>query len=169
MTPRSMTLWPWPWPLTFISKNCSLYWLWPWPLTYISKNFNLCHSFWTIRGRAFIFHVYIPCDEAFQTCKKFWLSDLDRDIGSWTFISKTSTLAITFEPHKEIETSYLACILNYETLSNDTRVNDLVNLTVTFILKITNFILCCSPGASVFHKHLLPPKSPYDWNNDKAT
>ena len=30
-----------------------------------------------------------------------------------------------------------------ETLSKDTKVNDLVTMTVTFILKIANFGLCC--------------------------
>ena len=28
----------------------------------LNKNFNLGHSFLTRRGRAFIFHMYIPCD-----------------------------------------------------------------------------------------------------------
>ena len=30
-----------------------------------TQKFNICHNFWTIRGRAFTFHMYIPCDEAF--------------------------------------------------------------------------------------------------------
>ena len=49
----------------------------------------------------------------------------------------------------EIETSYLARILNYWTLSNNTKVNDLVTLTVTFSLKTANFGL--PSGAYVFH------------------
>ena len=50
----------------FISKVLTL-WPWPWPLTYISLNFlNICHNFWTIRCRAFIFNnMYIPYDGAF--------------------------------------------------------------------------------------------------------
>ena len=35
------------------------------------KNFNLGHSFLTRRGRAFIFHMYIPCDKAFPWVPKF--------------------------------------------------------------------------------------------------
>ena len=37
--------------------------------TCISK-FNICHNFWTIRGRGFIFHIYIPCDEDFPLLPK---------------------------------------------------------------------------------------------------
>ena len=35
------------------------------------KNFNLGHSFLTGKGRAFIFHMYIPCDKAFPWVPKF--------------------------------------------------------------------------------------------------
>ena len=47
-------------------------WHWPSTLTYISKHFNLCHNLWTLKvnGRAFIFHMYIPCDEAFTIMPK---------------------------------------------------------------------------------------------------
>ena len=56
---------------------------------------------------------------------------------------KTLTLAITFEP-LEIYTSYQA------SLSNDTKVNDLVTSTGTFRLKIANVGLCCRRGHSCF-------------------
>ena len=36
------------------------------------KNFNLGHSFLTRRGRAFIFHLYIPCDKTFPWVPKFF-------------------------------------------------------------------------------------------------
>ena len=36
------------------------------------KNFNLGHSFLTRRGRAFIFHLYIPCDKTFPWIPKFF-------------------------------------------------------------------------------------------------
>ena len=35
------------------------------------KNFNLGHSSLTRRGRAFIFHMYIPCDTTFLRVQKF--------------------------------------------------------------------------------------------------
>ena len=31
------------------------------PLSFCHKNFNLIHNFWTLRGRAFIFDIHIPC------------------------------------------------------------------------------------------------------------
>ena len=65
----------------------------------------------------------------------------------WNFLwlcgKKTLTLAITFEP-LEIETS------TNETLSNNTKGNDLVILTVTFLLSIANFGFCCCRGHSCF-------------------
>ena len=36
------------------------------------KNFNLGHSFLTRRDRAFIFHMYIPCDKAFPMGTKIF-------------------------------------------------------------------------------------------------
>ena len=30
------------------------------------KNFNLGHNLWTVRDRAFIFHMCIPCDKTFR-------------------------------------------------------------------------------------------------------
>ena len=56
-------------------------------------------------------------------------------------VAKSLTLSITFVPTNE-------------TLSNDTRVNDLVTLTVSFILKIVNLDFL-PPGAFMFHKHIL--------------
>ena len=35
------------------------------------KNFNLGHNFLTRRGRAFIFHIYIPCDKTFPWVPTF--------------------------------------------------------------------------------------------------
>ena len=37
------------------------------------KNCNLGHDLLTRRGRAFIFHMYIPCDEAFPWYQHFYL------------------------------------------------------------------------------------------------
>ena len=33
----------------------------------VNKNFNLDHNLNTIRGRAFIFHMYVPYDKTFHT------------------------------------------------------------------------------------------------------
>ena len=64
----------------------------------------------------------------------------------------TLTFAITFEP-LEIETCILVNSTN-ENLSNDTKVNDLVTLNVTFMLKIafSDFVVA---GGIVFHKQIL--------------
>ena len=63
-------------------------------------------------------------------------------------VAKTLTLTITFEPY-EIETSYLAYSTN-ETLSNDTKVNDLVRDLYTQNSELWTLL---PPGAFVFHKH----------------
>ena len=47
----------------------------------------------------------------------------------------TLTLVVTYEQY-EIENSYLACILTYGALSGNTKVNELVTFTMTFMLKI---------------------------------
>ena len=44
-----------------------------------------------------------------------------------------------------------------ETLSNDTKDNDLVTLTMPFILKITNFGFCCRRGICVSQTHPIYP------------
>ena len=36
------------------------------------KNFNLGHSFLTRRGRAFILHMYIPCNKTFSMRTKIF-------------------------------------------------------------------------------------------------
>ena len=63
MMPRSMTLW-----------------LLLWPLIYISKNLSFCHNFWTIRGRAFIIHTCIPCDETCPFKPSFCSAEAKRHI-----------------------------------------------------------------------------------------
>ena len=37
----------------------------------VHKNFNLAYNSWTTIGRAFIFHMYIPCDKTFPWVPKF--------------------------------------------------------------------------------------------------
>ena len=54
-----------------------------------------------------------------SVCLSFCLSVVNFNIRS------------NFEPYKT-ETSYLACILDNDVLSNDTKVNYLVTLTLTF-------------------------------------
>ena len=39
---------------------------------YMSENFNICPNLLTIRGRAFIFNMYIPCDETFPFIPNFF-------------------------------------------------------------------------------------------------
>ena len=70
------------------------------------KNFNLGYSFLTRRGRAFIFHMYIPYDKTFPSVPKFltwwpWPWSL-------TYFQKTSTLAIDYLPG-EVGLSYFTC------------------------------------------------------------
>ena len=45
----------------------------------VYKNFNLAHNSWTTIGRAFIFHMCIPCDKTFPWYH-FWPSDLDLEV-----------------------------------------------------------------------------------------
>ena len=45
--------------------------------------------------------------------------------------------------------------LTKETLSNDTKVNDLVNLTVIFILQITNFVFGATRGIRVLQTRII--------------
>ena len=40
----------------------------------VHKNFNLAYNSWTIIGRAFIFHMCIPCDKTFPWVPKFLTS-----------------------------------------------------------------------------------------------
>ena len=40
-----------------------------WP---IFKNFNLGYNFWMVGDRAFIFHMYIPCDKTFLLIPTFF-------------------------------------------------------------------------------------------------
>ena len=37
----------------------------------VHKNFNLAYNSWTTIGRAFIFHMCIPCDKTFPWIPKF--------------------------------------------------------------------------------------------------
>ena len=37
----------------------------------VHKNFNLAYISWTTIGRAFIFHMCIPCDKTFPRLPKF--------------------------------------------------------------------------------------------------
>ena len=60
---------------------------------------NRCYNFWTTRDRAFLFHMYIPCDEAFLIVPKFLFCDLYRDL--WPTFLKTFTLAITSVLYKK--------------------------------------------------------------------
>ena len=38
---------------------------------HVYKNFNLAYNSWTTIGRAFIFHMCIPCDKTFPNVLKF--------------------------------------------------------------------------------------------------
>ena len=63
------------------------------------KKFNLGHSFLTRRGRVFVLHMYIPCDNTFS-----WMT-----LWPWpwhlTYFYKTLTLAIVSSP-EEVGLSY---------------------------------------------------------------
>ena len=53
---------------------------WPWPLTYMFKNFSLCHDFWTIRGRTFMFGMHTQLMKPFQWHQGHWFCNLDHDL-----------------------------------------------------------------------------------------
>ena len=65
--------------------------------------FNICHNIRTIRDRAFIFHMYIPCDEAFPFIPKLLT------LWPWpwplTYISETLAFAMFLGP-LEVGLSY---------------------------------------------------------------
>ena len=69
---------------------------------------------------------------------------------------KTSTLVITFEP-LETKTSFIFGMHTQfmEPFSNETKVNDLVILTGTFILKLANMDFVASKGKNVSQTHLV--------------
>ena len=65
----------------------------------------------------------------------------------------TLTFAITFEPRERLHIRH--AYSSNDALSNDTKVNDLVTLTLTLKLKIA-FLTLLPPGAyPVFYKHTL--------------
>ena len=68
--------------------------------------FNICHNFSTIRGSAFIFYMYSPCDEAFL----FIPNRLTLWPWPWplTFIPENARYAITFEI-LQVELTYFTC------------------------------------------------------------
>ena len=79
----------------FIPKVLTL-WPWLWPLTYISENSNICHHFWTIRGRTFIFHLYINFDDTFL------LITIKKHIPlPWPAYLKSLAFVIFLEPLEE--------------------------------------------------------------------
>ena len=59
----------------------------------LSKNFDLGHIFLTRRGRAFILHMYIPCDTTFPWGTNVF--DLVTLTLKFDLLLKTLTLAIT--------------------------------------------------------------------------
>ena len=52
----------------------------------LSKNFNLGHNFLTRRGRAFVFHMCIPCSKTFNAVPWFFSSDLG--LAGWPTFKK---------------------------------------------------------------------------------
>ena len=87
-------------------------------------------------------------------CYAIFLLPPDQICIKWLFLSclsvlhlSTLTFAITFEP-------YLACNSTNDVLSNNTKVNDLLTLTLTFILKIA-FSDFVATGGIVFLKYNL--------------
>ena len=58
------------------------------------KNFHLIHIFFNIRGRVFIFLIYIHCDVAFVHSKLYHLFNFEHDL--WLTYLKILTFAITF-------------------------------------------------------------------------
>ena len=77
--PNILTLRSWPWPLTYILKTNNLI-----LFVCLAKNFNLDHIFWTVRYRAFIFHMCIPCDKTLP-----WVP----------YLFELMTLTVTFGLH----------------------------------------------------------------------
>ena len=72
------------------------------------KNFNLSHNFWTIKDRAFIFHICIPYEETCPFIQQIltlwpWPWPL-----TYILVSENLTYVITFEP-LEVAVYYFIC------------------------------------------------------------
>ena len=69
----------------------------------VQSKLNLGYNFWTIRDKAFILLMLVPCDKTFLSVPK------NLTLWPWpwllTYFWKNLTLAITFEP-REIRISY---------------------------------------------------------------
>ena len=71
--------------------------------SYVDKNFNLGHNLWTVADKNFIFHMCIPCDNAFS--HHTIIFDLVTLNLKFDQLFKSLTLFKTYEPW-EIELSY---------------------------------------------------------------
>ena len=87
------------------------------------KNFNLGHNLWTIRDRAVIFHMCIPCDNTFHIIPCVFL------------------VTIPFTPYSYLIFHLCIPCDKLEDLSHDTIIFDLVMLTLKFDLLFKNFNL----------------------------
>ena len=93
-------------------------------------------------------------------CLSFCLS-----VCPFVCLLSTLSLAITFEP-QEIERLHIwHAYWTNDALSKDTKVNDLLTLTLTFVLKIA-FSEIFADGAIVFHEHMY--FCCYSWHIVKA-
>ena len=89
------------------------------------KNLNLIHNFWTIGCRAFIIHMYIPCDVAFLFIPVFDLVTLTVTFDL-IYLKILTLIAVSF---KEGTGSFLVMRPFHHP-----KCFDLVTLTVTFDL-----------------------------------
>ena len=109
----------------------------------------LSRNYWTIRGRDSIFHMCIPSDKTILSVPKF--STLGPYPWPLTYILKTLTLIITFEP-LEVGLSYFTCVFLVTISFCQYQNFDLATLTVTFDLAI---LMLTAGGISVSQTHLV--------------
>ena len=104
------------------------------------KNFNLGNSFLTRRGRAFIFHICIPCSKIFNAVPSTMIFDLVTLTLKLTYFIKQLIGTMTFES----EGLYIVAIYIWLPPAS------YVVFLTTLVLRIMLF----SPGLNVYKKFM---------------
>ena len=99
------------------------------------KNFNFGHSFLARRGRAFILHMYIPCDNLFPWVPKFFT------LWPWPTFEKNFNLGHSFLTRKRLGFHITYVHSLWQVLFMGTKIFDQVTLTLKFDLLFKNFNL----------------------------
>ena len=113
-------------------QNYFTYWPWPWPLILYPESFNLANNFWTIRHRAVIFHMYVPCDKTFPLVPNYLTLTVTFDLYLENFNFAYNLCCNTYDFH-----ILHVCCKFWEVLT--------IYISKNFL---TMRLLNCRPGAS---------------------